>query len=350
MRSGLVILLLASLVSTVHAEPGLFEEDPPLSAVLTAPFKTLYKNRKQDVRQYADGRFSFAAGDGEKIAIPVQVKIRGNFRRLNCSNPPLRLNFKKRGNDGTLMEGQDKLKLVAPCKRNDRYEELIALEYLAYQIFSRVSPYYFKTRLLDIGYVETAKQGKPWVTTAFFIEDINDAVARSDMETKTVEKASRRKLDHTQTAIVELFQFFIGNTDYSTLAAREGDDCCHNMRLLGREGDDVLFPIPYDFDFSGFVDAPYAYPAEQYPIKKTTQRYFSGWCKESRFFYNAIAVFSSEKNVIYSDVEASGLLSEKTLKKTLAFMDKFYDVINDEERVQSEIIDRCRGNVIPAPA
>ena len=127
---------------------------------------------------------------------------------------------------------------------------------MVYQIFTRVSPYHFKTRLLDIGYLESGQQAKPWLTTAFFIEDISDAAARTEMEQKIVVKADRRKLDHSQTAIVEMFQFFIGNTDYSTLAAREGDDCCHNMRLVGRAGEDALFPVPYDFDSAGFVDAP----------------------------------------------------------------------------------------------
>lgn len=350
MRYFVFVFLFLARVATADEGPALFDVSEPLNVVLTAPFKTLYQERRQDVRLYSDGRFSFEDGAGEKISVPVKVKTRGNFRRLHCSNPPLRLNFKKKGNNGTLMEGQDKLKLVAPCKRSERYEGFLALEYLVYQIFTRVSPYHFKTRLLDIGYLESGQQAKPWLTTAFFIEDIRDAAARTDMEQKIVVKADRRKLDHSQTAIVEMFQFFIGNTDYSTLAAREGDDCCHNMRLVGRAGDDALFPVPYDFDSAGFVDAPYANPAEQYPIKKTTQRYFTGWCKEERFFLDAIAVFRSAKAAIYSDVENSGLLSEKALKKTLSFMDEFYELIDEEERVQTEIINRCRGKLIPAPA
>ena len=350
MKCLLFVFLFVARVAVADNEPALFDATEPLNVVLTAPFKTLYKERRQEVRLYSDGRFSFEDGAGEKISVPVKVKTRGNFRRLNCSNPPLRLNFKKKGNDGTLLEGQDKLKLVAPCKRNDRYEGFLALEYLVYQIFARVSPYHFKTRLLDIGYLESGQQAKPWLTTAFLIEDISDAAARTEMEQKIVVKANRRKLDHRQTAIVEMFQFFIGNTDYSTLAAREGDDCCHNMRLIGRDGEDILVPVPYDFDSAGFVDTPYASPAEQYPITQTTQRYFTGWCKEDRFFHDAIAVFRSAKAGIYSDVQNSGLLSEKAMKKTLAFMDEFYELIDEEERVQTEIIDRCRGNVIPPPA
>ena len=349
MKRRVVAVVILILAVAVEADPLLFEQTEPLNVVLTGPFKSLYKNRKKDIRPYSEGRFAFLDAQGEKITIPVNIKTRGNFRRVNCTNPPLRLNFKKKGNDGTLMAGQDKLKLVAPCKRSGRYEELIALEYLAYQIFERVSEYHFKTRQLDIGYVDSTKQGRPWQTQAFLIEDINVAAARGNQIQKVVKEASRRKLDHGQTALVELFQFFLGNTDYSTLRGPPGDDCCHNMRVVGEEGSDILYPIPYDFDASGFVDAPYSSPAQAYPIKKTTQRYFTGWCKEERFYAQAIAVFSAARSDIKNVVVDAALLSDKTLKKTLKFIDDFYSVIGDDQRVQEQIIARCRGNMIPPP-
>ena len=137
----------------------------------------------------------------------------------------------------------------------------------------------------------------------------------------------------------------------STLAGPPGSNCCHNVRLIGEPGDNTtLYPVPYDFDASGFINARYASPAQQYPIKKTTQRYYSGWCKEERFVRSAIDVFIDKKPDIYATILDSGLLREKTLKSKTQFIDKFYDIIENEQKVQTQVLDRCRGNLVKAPA
>jgi hypothetical protein len=37
-------------------------------------------------------------------------------------------------------------------------------------------------------------------------------------------------------------------------------------------------PVPYDFDWSGLVDAPYAGPPEGIPIQNVRQRNYRGYC------------------------------------------------------------------------
>lgn len=336
---------------TASATSVLFSSKEPLNAVLTAPLTSIHKQKKKDVRLYMDGKVSYEVHGSDPVQLPVKVRTRGNFRRLNCTNPPLTLNFKKTENKDTLMVGQDKLKLVAPCKRSDSYRELVALEYLAYQIFEMLSPYHFKTRLMNLGYVDTDKKKDPWKAPAFVIEEITDVASRTEMKDKTVKTANRHKMDHAQTALVELFQLFLGNTDYSTLKGPPGSNCCHNAKVIGVKGkDSILVPVPYDFDASGFINARYSAPSEQYPIRSTTQRYFTGWCKEERFFRGAIDKFIDHKSDIYSMMTDSGLLSEKTVKKKLGFIDKFYDIIEDEKQIQRQVLKRCRGNVIPAPS
>ena len=50
-----------------------------------------------------------------------------------------------------------------------------------------------------------------------------------------------------------IFQYLVGNGDWSHTHF-------HNVKLM-RVGFEY-FPVPYDFDFTGFVDAPYATPPE----------------------------------------------------------------------------------------
>ena len=329
------------------ADKPLFTEKSPIHAVLTAPVTQVYRQRKQDVRLYFDATFSYKAADQTNQKLGVKVRTRGNFRRLNCEHPPLRLNFVKKANDNTLFEKQNKLKLVGPCKRGRAYQELLSLEYLAYQIWEQVSDFHFKTRLIDLNYLDTDKRKKPWSSTTFVIEDEDDMAKRLDRKVMKVGKINRQQMNFEQTALVELFQLLIGNTDYSTLTGPAGNNCCHNSRLLVSKGaSNNVIPVPYDFDISGLVNAPYAVPAAQYPIDDVRQRYFSGWCKEDRHFETAIQRFNDRKTAIYQTLQSIDLLASATLRKTTHYLDRFYTQINDQARVKKEIIGRCRGRVI----
>lgn len=325
----------------------LFANEQPIQAVLSGPITTLYRQRKQDVRLYLDGAFSYKIGSEPAIRSGVKIRTRGNYRRLNCAHPPLLLNFKKTDNRDSLLVGQDKLKLVGPCKPNQAYQEYIGLEYLAYRIWQTVSPYHFKTRLLELSYIDTDKKRKPWTSTAFLIEDLSDVAKRVNRKRLRQVKVTRRQLDLAQTALLEVFQLFIGNSDYSTLAAPAGSDCCHNARLLVKKGEATgVIPVPYDFDVSGMVNAPYAKPAPQYPINSVRQRYFTGWCKEPARFQAAIDVFQQRKSEIYKLLNESQVINKKSKQKTILYADRFYDLINDPQRVAKEVIGRCRGSVI----
>jgi hypothetical protein len=325
----------------------LFSSDEPIKAVLSAPITQLYRQRKQDVRLYMDGSLSYKSAGDVTERLNLTVRTRGNFRRLNCAHPPLRLNFKKKGNVGTLFEKQDKLKLVGPCKTTSRYQEYIGLEYLVYQIWQLVSPHHFKTRLVELSYVDTDKKRKPWSSTTFVIEDIDDVAKRSGRKRLNQPKVKRQQMNLEHTALLEVFQLLIGNSDYSTIAGPPGDGCCHNARLIVKKGQETdIIPVPYDFDVSGFVDAPYAVPAEQYPINSVRQRYFTGWCKEPARFKTAVSKFKTHKTEINNLISNTNLITDRSKKRTLIYVEKFYEILDDPKRVEKEIISRCRGSVI----
>lgn len=344
-----VFCLLVFLFPATHslASKPLFTSNEPLEAVLSAPIAQAYSERKKDVRLYRPGIFSYKYGSGKTNRLDVSIRTRGNFRRLNCSLPPLHLNFQKRANDSTVFERQNKLKLVGPCKTGASYQQLIGLEYLVYKLWEELSPYHFKTRLINLTYIDTAKKRKPRQATTFVIEDIDDVAKRLKRERLEQNKVNRRQMSLSQTALVEMFHLFIANTDYSTLVAPAGDNCCHNSRLLVYpEAVADAIPVPYDFDSSGFVNAPYAKPAPQYPIKKVRQRYFSGWCKEDHHFLNAIQLFRDRKSRLFDIVQDATVINDKTKQKAVQFMQDFYTLIDSPKRVDKEILKRCRGSVI----
>ena len=66
------------------------------------------------------------------------------------------MKIKKSSSKETLFEGNKKLKLVLPCKLESDLNDNIIKEYLAYKIYEVVSPYHFKTKIVDIQFRETS--------------------------------------------------------------------------------------------------------------------------------------------------------------------------------------------------
>ena len=226
------MMVVIAVISHQAVAKPLFESEEPIQAVLSAPISQVYKQAKQEVRLYHEGSLAFKVGDGEVTKVPVKIRTRGIYRRMNCKNPPLRLNFKKKKNDDNLFERQNKLKLVGPCQNLKAYQSLVALEYLVYQMFEEVSDYHFKTRLVEMSYIDTDGKKNPKSATTFLIEDVGDMAKRYGMKELKINKAERSDMDLQHTALVDIFQFMISNLDFSLMQARPGSNCCHNARLI----------------------------------------------------------------------------------------------------------------------
>ncbi len=346
LRFTLLILLVTSTVVRDLSASPLFASDEPFKGVLTAPIFEAYGQKKMEDRLYLEGYWSQKKGE-ETERVSVKIRTRGNYRRRTCDLPPLMLNFKKKEVEGTFLAGQDKLKLVSPCKRGDKYQQLIYMEYLVYQLFALYSDYHFRTRLVEVAYVDSGNTSKRWQSTNFLLEDDKAMASRYELELKKMPYTMRAQMDLAQTALVEVFQYMIGNVDYSTLKSPEGEDCCHNIKLLSPEGADTgILPVAYDFDSSGFINAPYATLPANVPIRRITKRYFNGWCKEDRRYNDAIALIISHRDAAVALFEDFPLLNKTYRKRALSYLEKSYDRITDEDSAKKEILEHCRGEVI----
>ena len=90
----------------------------------------------------------------------------------------------------------------------------------------------------------------------------------------------------------------IGNTDFSPVAGPPGEDCCHNYVLFKGEGANIT-PVPYDFDQSGFVDAPYANPNPRFKIRSVKQRVYRGRCGNNSQIPDTLQQFQDKRAEIY---------------------------------------------------
>ena len=308
------------------------------------PFSQLRKGREAKELEEFEATLAYFDSEAGEIRLDIKLRARGNFRRSKdtCNFPPLRLNFAKKKSSDTLFEKQDKVKLVTQCQNSTQFEKLVVREYLAYRVFNILTDKSFKVRLVNAEYVNTDNGGKSIRHQAFLIEDKKRLARRlKAVEHHAQEIASSEVLpDHT--AIVNLFEYMIGNTDWSMFISRPGQECCHNLVPL-RTDAELILPVPYDFDFSGTVNAPYAEPPLGLKIRRVTQRLFRGRCAHNSGLDAAVLLFQDKKQAIYSLYQESTELDDKSKKKALAYYDKFYEILDDPKQFYKKVSDRCMG-------
>jgi len=325
--------LLSSLVSPLFAA-SLFEDHTPLEIELTGPMWSLVENKEDREER------SFQLQSGA-LELDVQVRARGNSRMRVCSFPPLRLNFRKTDTVRTVFEGQDKLKLVTRCRKSDRYENDVLEEYVAYRIFSLLSDVSFRTRLVHLTYNDSDDRLPEAYRSSygFLIEPFDHLVSRVDGSLSGLPAISLRQLDKSQAALVYVFEYFIGNTDWSFITAETDTYCCHNIKLV--KLGDALFPVPYDFDLSGFVNAAYAKPDASLRIKKVTQRLYRGFCTDADYLRGALRSLDLKKDEILAIIAGLPMLDQSEKKSRIKYLEGFFDKARDEHKMISMFEKRC---------
>ena len=96
--------------------------------------------------------------------------------------------------------------------------------------------------------------------------------------------------------------------------------------------------MPYDFDHSGIVNAPYAHPAEELLMRSVQERRYRGYCiKDLKVFEKPIALFNRLKDDIYNLYTKCNLLDEKYIKSVTKYLDEFYATINDPKSLAKRL-------------
>jgi len=335
---GSGFLAVSALAEVNELPDPLFQDNETLHVTITAPLTTLVRERPKD--DYLPGVFQYTETDGTTVKFDLQIRTRGHFRHKNCDYPPLSLNLKKSQTDGTLFDKQDKLKLVIHCDYSERYEQVVLREYLAYRILNAITNMSFRVRLLRVTYVNTEKRGDGQVRYAFLIEHKNRLAERYDLKDLELERTTVAAIQADRLNLTSVFEFLIGNTDFSPIAGPPGNECCHNYVLFGNDID-PLTAVPYDFDQSGFVDAPYAVPNENFRIRNVRQRLYRGRCVNNEHVAASLRRFRDRRNSIYALVAEQVGLQSRVRKNLVRYIDDFYDLIDDPKDVERRIIKRC---------
>ncbi len=330
------------------AEAPLFSSHELMEISIPLDFKSLCRPREDPNCDYAPTTLEYLDGMGMVGSIPIEVIIRGGWRALakNCSAPLLFIRFDKNSTLGTPFEGQTLLPLTTHCgqglsveaakvrQRRSTWEQYLLKEYLAHRLYNEITEVSLGARLVRISYLNPDRPGRKVINYAFFTEHFASVAERSGHELKDRGQFNPGDLDLQAADLLALFQFMIGNTDWSI--ARE-----RNITLLYAP-DGTQVPLPYDFDMSGLVNAQYAGPAPGLPIDEVTKRYYLGYCHPGLDWIALSEHYLSRKMALQSLVNETPGLDNKSTKSTQRFLQGFFDILQSPKLREEKIARTCQ--------
>jgi hypothetical protein len=327
-----IVTFAALLAPPPVAAAPLFEDAGVIDATLEGPLGELADD--------SDGRDQLPfvlRADGREHAI--KVRPRGKSRLRVCDFLPLRLNFRKSEVDGTLFAEQDKLKLAVPCRTSERAEKDLVEEYAIYRIFNLLTPASYRVRLLRMTFEDTAGDGDSVRIYSFLLEPDGQLAARLGGEAPDLTEVSLSWLDEQHMALVYVFQYLVGNVDWSLVTPEAEERCCHNGTLVRTEAS--LLYVPYDFDLSGFVDAPYAFPPPDLRLKRVTQRRYRGFCTERVHLEQALETIVSRRPEIIAMIHSLPVLDDRDKERRVGYLEQFFRAAAKPDRLLKRFENRC---------
>lgn len=317
---------------------GLFENEAPLEITLQFDLSTYLRTKPKE--EYMKGKITFHPGSADSMTRDIRLRTRGIFRNAECYYAPLELNFKDAGFGYSDLDSIRKIKLVPQCKPDTESEKNVLIEYLIYKMYSAMTDTSFRVRLLTVNYIDSEKRRKPFTQFGFFIEPTQMLAGR----TNSVEIESRALNQKTiyphMIDRVAIFNYMIGNFDWAVPNQ-------HNIKTfkpLVFESVYLATAVPYDFDFTGLVDAEYAVPDDK--ITGTTsirERIFLGVCRSREVYQKDLDEFLEKKDEFYGLINEFPYLNAKQKKNMIYYLDTFYEQCTGKQKILNVFLKSCKN-------
>jgi hypothetical protein len=313
---------------------NIFSDDEPINVTLATDLRLLSKSKGNG--KFQNALFTCKLPDSTTVSEEILIQTRGHFRLENCALPSLRLNFRTPASPK--LSFLKALKIVNACDVKANYEQLLLKEYLVYKMYNIITDMSFRARLLKINYQDLSGKKKPFTQYAFMLEDIDDMAKRNNCRELEIKNLPADKCHKEQMSIVDVFEFMIGNTDWSVIGN-------HNIKFITPRKDSTVvpYPIPYDFDFVGLVNAVYARPPEMLGIESVKDRLYRGCKRNIEEFQPAFKRYNEMKSKLYAVIINCKGLQSAHKKEMIAYLDSFYKIINNKTSAETFMAGRTVG-------
>lgn len=319
----LLILFLAVYGSQARGQTGvsLFDTlygQKEVRLTLTYPFDSLYKTNKEEIT----AAISIETSEGVMLQNEAMaLNLRGKFRRMKCSMPPLMLNFKKSTLHRLNLNGADEIKLVTHCLSTPEGEENLEEERLCYQLYEALTPYSYRTIWVTVTYRDSLHQNKPITASGFLLEPDKDISSRLGVIERKLFNLTQDSLDMESYGRAAAFNFMIGNRDWSVVMSR-------NAKLFYAQEKNKYVVLPYDFDYSNLVSPSYRRETRPEGMKNALDRIYQG-----EYFADQAGTilksFSASRSILISQLTAANNpISEGKRKNIARYFDAWFDYID----------------------
>ncbi|MDQ8153963.1 MAG: hypothetical protein P3B98_04795 [Gemmatimonadota bacterium] len=315
---------------------GLFKKQDPLEITITTALAKLVKDRDSTERVTHPAELVYKDSAGASVKVAITLRTRGHFRRQarNCDFPPLKVDMAKEAAKNTLFEGNRTLKLASSCRpSNSDYEQYILQEAAVYRMYQALTPWSYRVRLARVTYQDSTGKAKPVTSWAFFVEDDGDLAQRRKVKKFETKGAYFDDLDAEQWGTTQLFQYLVGNTDWSVAGL-------HNITLL-KDSLAIIHPVPFDFDWSGAVDARYAFPDKSLPIRTVRDRLWRGDCRPAELLTPTMTRFLERRPAMDSAFTTIEALSPAAKQRMTRYFADFWKLIENPTKAAAEFKQTC---------
>jgi hypothetical protein len=312
-----------------------FLQETVIESTISTELKKLSGQKKNPAYQPGTITWKNADSNGD-ISEQIKLRLRGNYRRENCGIASIMIDFRDEEKKSKL-KNLKQVKMVAPCIRGVENEQLVLKEFLIYKIYNLITEKSFRVRLMHTTFEDTNGKVKPYTQYTFLIEPTDDMVKRNDAEEVEIVKILTEQTNRDHTTLVMMFQYMVGNTDFAI-------PTYHNIKLMAPKENlsEKPFVVPYDFDYTGAVNAHYAVPHELLGIDKVTDRKYMGFPRTLEEIKAASTVFLNVEDEIYKVINDFPLLSNPNKREMTYFLEDFFKIIKNERDAKRIFIDNAR--------
>ncbi|HZV70051.1 MAG TPA: hypothetical protein VFG10_10925 [Saprospiraceae bacterium] len=328
------LFVLNGLVLTGQSESFLqkIKQDSAVDLYLTLDWKDMERHKKD--KTYLPGQIKIHTAGGDSLNLDLKMRTRGHMRLEICSYPPIKLKFDKSDLAAHSLSSMNEMDLVHHCHEGDLYDQYLLREYMCYKLFELISPYHFHAQLVRLHYKNPDGKEAHDQAYAFLVENGEELADRLHAKLNKSKIVSTNGLEKMPFLKVCLFEYMIGNTDWY-IPAR------HNLEFIGVPAYRILVTVPFDFDYSGLVDAPYAAHHETIKLPSVTIRYYQGWCQTPEEVNDALKIFREQKETILGMCDHIHGFNERSKKYTRDYLEDFFNIIENPKKLENQIIKHC---------
>lgn len=314
----------------------LFDDSSIFEVTMQFDFEAICMNPVEQDCKDVPGVISYTGADGTERRIDIRLRTRGrwNPQTARCDFPSLFVYFDSAQSAGTVFEGEKMLPLTTHCRHSySNYLDYVQTEYLAHRIYNLLTDVSLRTRFLNVTYADTQSR-KRRTRYGFFVEHFDKLAARTDRQWVDVGSVDLNRVRPDEMATLSLFQYLIANLDWSALQP-------HNVAIFVDE-DDVMTPVPYDFDYSGIVYTPYANPPRDMPVFSVTTRHYRGLCWPDQDWDGLFERFRQIEDGVFEEFARLPRVRKKEQRRVRFFLERFFEILDTEKDRRKKIIDACR--------